>query len=116
MNSLDIEIREWLTRYLVKELTFEQFEDWFVPSIWEVEKSGDQMAINLANEIESTIAEFTNGHLTENELKNKLRPLMQQYSVKVTFGSSASSVSYTTGLEGQVQSQFAGTISLMEPA
>lgn len=110
MDSLDIKIRQWLTRYLANEISLEQFENWFVPATWEIEKSGNSLATDLTHEIELRLSEFTNGHLTESELRKKLTPLAQRYSVKIVFGASSTSAYYTTGSQDQAQSRHAGTI------
>lgn len=110
MNSLDIKIRESLARYLTNRTSFEEFEDWFMPATWEIEKTSNQLAIELTHEIELRISEFTNGHFTEKELREKLGPLTQRYSATITFGTSSSLASYTTDSQDQAQSRHAGTI------
>jgi len=82
MNSLDIKIRESLACYLTNEISFEEFEDWFMPATWEIEKTSNLLAIELTHEIELRISEFTNGHFTEKELREKLGPFTQRYSVQ----------------------------------
>lgn len=77
----NIEIRNWLVRYLAQEISLKEFEDWFVPATWDVEKSKNPFAVQTAQEIDLRLAEFSNGHITEDELKTLLRPLVQQYEV-----------------------------------
>lgn len=91
--SLDIEIRDWLTRYLADEISFEDFLNWFVPSSWNVGKSGNRAAMNLVYEIELWLAEFSNGIWSEAELKQNLRPLVENYRVELVADSSISSAS-----------------------
>jgi hypothetical protein len=86
MESLDIKIREWLARYLANEISIQEFQDRFVPTTWEVEKSNDVPAIDLAHEIDLRMAEFSNGHWTEAELRDKLRPLVESYTAMVSYG------------------------------
>ena len=79
--SLGIEIREKLASYLAGEIPLHCFEDWFVPASWNVVKSKNQADINLVYEIELWLAEFSGGFWNEDELKNLLRPLVENYQV-----------------------------------
>jgi hypothetical protein len=81
--SLGIEIRDKLASYLVGEISLHDFEDWFVPASWNVAQSKKQADINLVYEIELWIAEFSDGFWNENELRNYLRPLVENYQVEL---------------------------------
>lgn len=52
-----------MTRYLGNELSFEEFEDWLFRPLGKL-RAASLMAINLVNEVELRIAEFTSRHLT----------------------------------------------------
>ncbi|MBW1952185.1 MAG: hypothetical protein JRI66_03755 [Deltaproteobacteria bacterium] len=91
--ALDLEIREWLARYLVEEISYEDFLAWFVPSSWNVGQSANQAVIDLVYEIELWLAEFSNDIWSEQELKQKLRPLVENYRVNLVADSSISSAS-----------------------
>lgn len=80
-HSLDVQIRYKLMSYLLGEISLQSFEDWFVPSSWNVDQSKNQDAINMVYEIELRLAEFSNGHRSEEELKDFLRPLVANYRV-----------------------------------
>ena len=67
--SVSMKIREELGKYLSGEISLQEFQDWFVPETWDIHKSGDQEGIELAREVELRLAEYTNGHRTESELK-----------------------------------------------
>jgi len=82
-RSLDIEIRDKLASYLVGEISLRDFEDWFVPVSWNVIHSGNQVAVNLVYEIELWIAEFSDGFWSEDELKDQLRPLVENYRIEL---------------------------------
>jgi hypothetical protein len=71
--SLNLIIRDKLASYLVGELSLEDFEDWFVPESWNVAQTNDQNATNLVYEIELWLAEYSNGHWSEDELKDHLK-------------------------------------------
>ena len=73
---MDFKIREYLACYLAGQLSLEQFDEWFVPATWDVDKTGDQATIDLTYEIILRLAEYSNGDCTEAELKRLLRPLV----------------------------------------
>ena len=83
-NSLDIEIRNKLASYLFGEISLQDFEDWFVPSSWNVIHSGNRAAVNLVYEIEPWLAEFSDGFWSEDELKRNLRPLVNNYQIDIS--------------------------------
>ena len=56
--SLDNEIREKLANYLVGKISLEEFEDWFVSASWNVDRSKNQVAINMVYEIELWLSEY----------------------------------------------------------
>lgn len=82
--GIDLEIRAALVRYLNSEISLAEFEDWFVPVAWNIEQTGNREAIELAAEIELRLAEFTNGHWSEDELHNKLAPLVGVYETELS--------------------------------
>lgn len=78
---LDLEIHSQLVKYLAGEQALGDFRDWFDASTWDIEQSGlSQDAFEVAGEIELRFSEFSNGHLTETELRKKLLPLARQFS------------------------------------
>jgi len=83
--SLDIEIRNKLASYLVDEISLEEFEDWFVPSSWNVVNNQNQVAIDLVYEIELLLAEYHNDCWSEDELRDNLRQLVIDYRVEVDY-------------------------------
>ena len=80
----DLEIRSTLVRYLNSEISLAEFEDWFVPVAWNVEKTGNREAPELAAEIELRLAEFSNGHWSEPELRKILAPLVGVYETELS--------------------------------
>jgi hypothetical protein len=70
-----VRIHDQLVRFLDGDLTLAEFEDWFTPVAWDVDQTSGQAAQRLAHGIELRLAEFSNGHLTEDELRASLRPL-----------------------------------------
>jgi len=94
--SLDINIRERLAAYLANEISLREFEDWFFPETWDVDQLGNLTITNLVYGIKLCLAEFSNGDWTEGELRNLLRPFIENYDlnnspnqVKVQYGTSS---------------------------
>jgi hypothetical protein len=93
-------IREWVATYLSDEVSLLDFQTWFVPRAWEILETGTPAAV-VASELELLLAEFTNGDLTEDELRETLVPygrvaVLHYSSVDVTWevATSAESSSY----------------------
>ena len=78
-----MEIRDRLARYLNGDLALHEFEEWFVPVAWSIEQSRNANAIELAGEIELRLAEFSNGHLSEPELRSKMGALVGIYETEL---------------------------------
>ncbi len=80
-SSLLSEIRDHLRRYLSREITLDDFRDWFDVETWDIIDKCSAATQQLAGEIELRIAEFTNGHLSETELRTMLQNLMDREQV-----------------------------------
>jgi len=74
--SLATMIESRLRAYLSREASLQEFEDWFVPSTWDVRNRQGETVRQLAYAIELRLAEYTAGHLTESELQHELRQLI----------------------------------------
>jgi len=75
------EIRTQLGRYLSGKSSLRQFRKWFDVETWGLAAESDSPVRQLAGEIELRIAEFTNGHLTEDDLRSLLQALLQRQPV-----------------------------------
>lgn len=73
------EIRDWLARYLAKEIPLEEFEDWFVRQSWDMHVGSPEAAQKLASAIELRLAEHSSGHLTDEDLRRELRSFVATY-------------------------------------
>lgn len=60
----DLEIRAALSRYLAGSMSLEEFEDWFIPATWDIERSGIGGA-QLAAEVRSALFRVSTGEATE---------------------------------------------------
>ncbi len=77
MNRTTVhELQTHLSQYLNNATTLNDFRDWFDDETWGLAAEPDSPVRRIAGEIELRIAEFTNGHLTEDELRGLLRPLV----------------------------------------
>jgi hypothetical protein len=70
------DLNNQLVKYLASETSLERFRDWFDSSTWDMHLTSDQPTQDLAAEIELRLAEYTNGHRTEGELRTTLLPLV----------------------------------------
>lgn len=80
-QDLGPELRDHLTRYLAGEIGLQAFQEWFVPSFWNLPTP--EVAPMAARAVELALAEYTGGHLSEDELRDQLRPLVRTLSVQV---------------------------------
>ncbi|MDT4953580.1 MAG: hypothetical protein QOJ02_1718 [Acidobacteriota bacterium] len=83
---LDIEIRNRLSRYLSSQISLRELQEWFVPATWDVDQSPNQTARHLAYSIELRLAEYTSGHLSENELRHELLQFLMSYEATIEPG------------------------------
>lgn len=81
--SLDNDIRGKLASYLLDKFSLEDFKDWFIPVLLAVDHSENQNAINMAYEIELRLAEYSSGYWNDDELKQLLRPLVENYKIEI---------------------------------
>ena len=67
----EFELRQELARYLKGQCTLKDFEDWFVARSWNFSQNSNPSLQKLVSQIELSIAEFSNGDWTENELRQQ---------------------------------------------
>ena len=82
----ETEIRGQLARYLVGEIPLDQFEEWLVQGSWDAHLDSEGSAQELAYNVELKLAEFSSGHLSEEELRRGLRPLLEYCTVRLGVG------------------------------
>jgi len=72
--SLELEIREAVSQYIAGRVSLRQFQEWFASQTWNVDSVAEASDLRqLVNEIDLLLAEFSSGHWTEQELKDKFR-------------------------------------------
>jgi hypothetical protein len=75
-TSLEGQIRDELRLYVSGQVPLSTFEEWLVAMSWNIHQTGDVSAMRLAYEIDLRLAEYANGHRTEDELKWIFQPLL----------------------------------------
>jgi hypothetical protein len=78
---MEPEIRDQIVRYVAGEFSLADFEEWFVPQAWDA--AGDATR-DLIYAVELRHAEFTSGHLSEEEFKRELLGLAATYALGST--------------------------------
>jgi hypothetical protein len=69
-----IEIRENLVRLLNHEQSLNAFTDWLTRSTWNIQRESGEVK-ELAGKIHSVLAEFSNRHISPQQLRRKLSAL-----------------------------------------
>lgn len=92
-SSLDQEVLEYLTRYLVGDLTIADFHRWFMHRMWELPQA-DPDSHRLSRQVALRLAEYTSDYCTEAELRDALLELLLE---PVTLSTSRSSVDHWSG-------------------
>jgi hypothetical protein len=80
-SDLLSDIRERLRRYLANEISLDAFRHWFDVETWDIIDKSPPATQQFAGEIELRLAEYTNGHRTEDDLRSMLQPLLSRESV-----------------------------------
>jgi hypothetical protein len=70
------EIREELFRYLARQITLNEFEDWLVVHSWNMHQDSDQAARGLVGAIELRLSEYSADHLNDEGLERELQGLL----------------------------------------
>ena len=78
-------IFEQLSRYLGNQISLDEFEDWFVQASWNAHLESDPVARKLVSAIELKLAEHSSGHLSETDLQEELRALIEPHFVYFSF-------------------------------
>jgi hypothetical protein len=79
-SDLELEIQRHLSKYL-ETGALSEFEDWLIPSLWDLSESHDEGARELAGSISNVIAEFSLGDRTFESFREKLDRLALPFVV-----------------------------------
>lgn len=92
----EVEIRNWLDRYLRREITLREFQRWFVPATWNIDETDNDEARQLAAYIDLRFAEFSNQHWTEPDLREQLARALENQTYEVTINVTMSKPRYVS--------------------
>lgn len=77
------EILALVNSYVEKKATLDEFSQAFAELFYDIEKTGDESAVEVAYAIESSLASVTAGVCPESELLSALKSLLPPISVSV---------------------------------
>jgi hypothetical protein len=84
MSQLDLEVTDQVARYLAGESSLDEFRRWLLPLVWKMAEPTSNERSDLANRLELRLAEFMNGHWTEDDLRLLFARLLPPTSSLVT--------------------------------
>lgn len=96
--DLGLQVRQQLSRYLAGQISLANFATWLTPVAFGVFEAEHTPAEDLVAEIELRLAEYTNGHWTEDDLRRLFRPITATYTSSLVPRPSVSLVSGTASL------------------
>lgn len=89
-SSRSPEMIDRLSSYVGGENSLEAFDQWFVPTTWDINEVEDPIAYHLSGEIYLLLAEYTQGDRTDDELKAALGLLIESHAVVLAGAGAAS--------------------------
>lgn len=75
------QIRAKLSAFLEDKIDLDSFEDWLVQKTWNIHQSGSVASESLTFAIEESLAEYSSDHLTERQLRNELREVLNAENI-----------------------------------
>lgn len=79
----EYEIRRKLASFLRRELSLDVFEKWLIANSWNAKSDSAKAAFQLAASIELVLFEYSNDHLTEDQLRAKLSAILANASIVI---------------------------------
>lgn len=70
-----------LLSYVHGDISRQEFEGWFIPATWHIDRLGDEATSRLVKRIKLRLAEYLNGDWTERELREQLAGLVTESRV-----------------------------------
>jgi hypothetical protein len=108
MNLIDLEIYAWIARYLRGAATVEEFEDWFVPATWDVDRSGNSAAREIADAVSGALVELSAGEIDDAHFKSELEALASKRTARIRI--------FTAFVSDQHEEPLSKTIKVEAPA
>jgi len=81
LSTLSLEIQQALERYLTGHISVDDLQAHLATMVWEVEEHDSPDVVDLFHDVELSLAEFTSGDWTEEELKGLLRQSLMDLTV-----------------------------------
>ena len=78
---IETDVRQQMLAVLERRLPLADFEDWLVGNSWNMHKDSAPAAQALVSTVELALAEYSNKHLSEDELRAKLSSALRQILV-----------------------------------
>ena len=88
----ELHIRQKLSGWLDGQISLCQFEAWFVPATWDAHQSSASTKA-LVDDIELNLFEYSDGYMTQEELRLALLALVQSPSTSASFLAMAATAS-----------------------
>lgn len=95
MVTLEFKIKKHLESLLKGNFSLTEFEDWFVGTTWDLLEQPENDLTAFVNSINLYLAEYSNGHRSEEETKELLGALYDKSLTKIVFGSCSPTYPYT---------------------
>ena len=74
------ELLKTIKSYVLGTITLQELEEWLLSHMQDILNSGDERAAVIANELDADLVEFTEGILSESDIREKL----QRYMISLT--------------------------------
>jgi hypothetical protein len=114
MSDIGYRVRTELARYLAREISLGEFVQVFLPLSWTASAAEEHAIGDLLHEIELRLAEHSNSHLTEEELRQHLTRLFERYSV--VFSLQPRTTTIQTASSSAAQAAAPWSVEVMRPA
>ncbi|MGH2534188.1 MAG: hypothetical protein ACRDJW_18120 [Thermomicrobiales bacterium] len=75
---LDQAILDQLSAFLADEISLDEFKDWLVDATWHLTPDDESSAARLAIRIKHRLAEHSSGYISDDALRQVLRPYSPQ--------------------------------------
>jgi hypothetical protein len=82
-SEAELEIQQHLSSYLSGKLQRYEFEDWLIPTLWDLAESDDDVARELAGHINNLIAETSCGDRSMESLQEELTRIARPFGVRI---------------------------------
>lgn len=80
-HELLSEIHDNLSCYVDGKLSLHEFEDWFVPVLWDLAEGDDEESRRLAGTVSNLIAEYSDGLRSETSLRRELEKNIRPFAL-----------------------------------